>query len=69
MQFHDLIIGLCVGVIFATLVTVITNRNEVNSCSVIISGESIKVLNCDLNPEMLREISKLKVFNHNLGRY
>jgi len=35
-----------------------------SSCSLIITGESIKLFSCELNPEVIRAIAALKPLKH-----
>lgn len=35
-----------------------------NDCAVIITGESVKILNCEFTPEFLEYAKGLKAFNH-----
>nr|UCJ00539.1 triple gene block protein 3 [Peach chlorotic mottle virus] len=64
MQPLEVIIAVFAALLALIILNIVFGANSCDPCQIIITGESVKVFNCNLSPEFLEVLKDLKPYHH-----
>jgi hypothetical protein len=60
-------LNICLGLLTFAVTLYLLYPSEIKQCTIILTGESIRLVGCDLTPEHITAVANLKVLSAPLG--
>jgi hypothetical protein len=60
-------LNICLGLLTFAVTLYCLYPSEIKQCTIILTGESIRLIGCDLTPEHITAVANLKVLSAPLG--